>query len=173
MQQLFRAFLLPSFLLLAYISQLQAEPVEEPIIGLIEEHIKEPIKEPWEAAAPEADDPKVNWLDGSQGYLTDQTQILANWKNSFFGDSDYDPEQAQSIIRIELEHDWNSDDGGSFCSKIRGRLHMPRLSKRLSLVFSGDEEQEGNFSDTLPVQQEDDRIGFQFAGRETSKSRFD
>ena len=42
---------------------------------------------------------------------------------------------------------------------------MPRLSKRLSLVFSGDEEQDGNFSDTLPGQQEDDRIGFQFSGR--------
>ena len=177
LQPIFRAFLLPSFLLLAYSSQLQAEPVEEPIIELIEELIEEPIEEPveepWEAAAPEADDPKVNWLDGSQGYLTDQTQILANWMDSFFGDSDYDSEQAESIIRIELEHDWNSEDGSSFGSKIRGRVHMPRLSKRLSLVFSGDEEQDGNFSDTLPGQQEDDRIGFQFAGRETSKSRFD
>jgi len=34
--------------------------------------------------------------------------------DSFFGDSDYDSEQAQSTIRIELEHDWISDDGGSF-----------------------------------------------------------
>ncbi|MEZ8005703.1 MAG: hypothetical protein QMC54_09775, partial [Pseudomonadales bacterium] len=71
MQPIFRAFLLPSFLLLAYSSQLQAEPVEEPIIELIEEPVEEPIEEPWEAAAPESDDPKVNWLDGSQGYLTD------------------------------------------------------------------------------------------------------
>lgn len=114
LQPIFRAFLLPSFLLLAYRSQLQAEPVEDSIIEPMMEPIEELIEEPWEAAAPEADDPKVNWLDGSQGYLTDQTHILANWMNSFFGDSDYDSEQAQSTIRIELEHDWISDDGGSF-----------------------------------------------------------
>ena len=46
LQPIFRAFLLPSFLLLAYSSQLQAEPVEEPIIELIEELIEEPIEEP-------------------------------------------------------------------------------------------------------------------------------
>ena len=78
LQPIFRAFLLPSFLLLAYSSQLQAKPVEESIIEPMMEPIEELIEEPWEAAAPEADDPKVNWLDGSQGYLTDQTQILAN-----------------------------------------------------------------------------------------------
>ena len=114
LQPIFRAFLLPSFLLLAYRSQLQAEPVEDSIIEPMMEPIEELIEEPWKAAAPEADDPKVNWLDGSQGYLTDQTHILANWMNSFFGDSDCDSKQAQSTIRIELEHDWISDDGGSF-----------------------------------------------------------
>ena len=46
LQPIFRAFLLPSFLLLAYSSQLQAQPVEEPIIELIEEPIEEPAMEP-------------------------------------------------------------------------------------------------------------------------------
>ena len=50
---------------------------------------------------------------------------------------------------------------------------MPRLSKRLSLVFSGDEEENGNFDDLLPGQEEDDRIGLQLLERETSKSRLD
>ncbi|MDG1205406.1 MAG: hypothetical protein P8N51_08540 [Pseudomonadales bacterium] len=53
-----------------------------------------PVEEDWEAAAPDSDDPKVNRLDGSHGYLTNQTQTLANWMDSFFGDTDYDSEQA-------------------------------------------------------------------------------
>ena len=135
--------------------------------------LAESIEDDWEAAAPEPDDPKVNWLDGSHDYLTNRTQTLANWMDSFFGDSNYDSEQAESIIRIELERDWNSDDDSGFGAKIRGRVHLPKLSKRLSLVFSGDEEEEGRFDDRLPAQEEDDRIGLQFSGKETSRSRFD
>ena len=150
-------FLLPALFLSSYSHSLLAEPVEEE----------------WEAAAPESNDPKVNWLDGSHGYLTNQTQALANWMDSFFGDTDYDSEQAESVIRIELESDWDSEDGNSFGSKIRGRVHMPRLSKKLSLVFSGDEDEDGSFTDRLPGQEEEDRIGLQFSGRETSRSRFD
>ena len=61
--------------------------------------------EDWEAAAPASDDPELNWLDNSQAYLTNQTQALANWMDSFFGDSIYDAEQPESILRIELEDD--------------------------------------------------------------------
>lgn len=135
--------------------------------------LAETVEEEWEAAAPEPDDPKVNWVDGSHDYVANQTQALANWMDSFFGDANYDSEQAESIIRIELEQDWDNDGGGSFGSKIRGRVHMPRLSKRLSLVFSGDEDEEGNFEDLLPGQEEDDQIGLQLSGRETARSRFD
>ncbi len=129
--------------------------------------------EGWEAASPEPDDPQVHWLDNSHLYLTDRTQALANWMDSFFGDTEYDSEQAESIVRVELSEDWNNLEGGSTRVKIRGRVHLPRLSKRLSLVFNADEEDEGAFDDLVPGQQEEDRVGLQLRGRETKRSRFD
>ena len=77
---IFCTFLLQALFLHSYSNPLHAEPIEE---------------DEWEAAAPEPDNPKVNWLDSSHGYLTNQTQTLANWMDSFFGDENYDSEQAE------------------------------------------------------------------------------
>ncbi len=127
----------------------------------------------WEAAAPEANDPQVNWADSSQAYLSNRTQALVNWMDSFFGDTTYDTEQPESILRLELDQDWTSQDGNSTGVKIRGRVHLPNLSNRISLVFSGDEEDVNISEELAPGEEEEDRIGLQFVGLNTKRSRFD
>lgn len=128
--------------------------------------------EDWEGTGPEPDDPTVNWMDTSHLYLTNQTQALANWMDSFFGDETYDAEQAESIIRLEFIEDYNHVDGGSFRTKVRGRVHLPRLSKRMSLTFSGEDDDDPLANEFLPTSDEDS-IGLQYNRRTSKTGRLD
>jgi hypothetical protein len=93
----------------------------------------------WTADVPSGDEVPVNWLDNSHAYLTNQTQSLAGWMDGFFGDPEHDADKAESFIRLELIEDWHSVDDNDLKLKIRGRVQLPMLSKRLALVFSGEE----------------------------------
>lgn len=130
--------------------------------------------EDWDAAGPEPDDPNVNWLSNSHLYLSNQTQALTNWMDSFFGDETYDAEQAESLIRIEFIEDWHSIDSNKFKVKIRGRVHLPKISQRLSLVFNGEEDVEDRTNDFDRLN--DDSIGLQYSpgkADNSEKSRLD
>ena len=124
----------------------------------------------WDAYMPEEDEAPINWLDNSHAYLTNQTQSLAGWMDAFFGDSAHDAEIAESFLRLEVIEDWNSEDGNNSRIKVRGRVQMPRLSKRLSLVFSGEENE---FGEEDFDRDKDDSIGLQFRAAETALTRSD
>ena len=68
---------------------------EESLEEIKEEHIAEDI----------------NWVDDSHAYVTDQAQALTEWLDEFFGDPDYDLENAESLRRLELSAAWESDAG--------------------------------------------------------------
>jgi hypothetical protein len=124
----------------------------------------------WDAYMPEEDEAPINWLDNSHAYLTNQTQSLAGWMDAFFGDPAHDAEIAESFLRLEVIEDWNSEDGNKSKIKIRGRVQMPRLSRRLSLVFSGDEDEAGERDFD---REEKDNVGLQFRAADTSLTRTD
>jgi hypothetical protein len=124
----------------------------------------------WDAYMPEEDEAPINWLDNSHAYLTNQTQSLAGWMDGFFGDPAHDAEIAESFVRLEVIEDWNSEDGNNSRIKIRGRVQMPRLSKRLSLVFSGEENEAGEEDFD---REKDDSVGLQFRAAETKLTRSD
>jgi len=127
-----------------------------------EEEILEEIKE-------ENIGEDINWVDDSHAYVTDQAQALTEWMDEFFGDPTYDLEKAESLLRLELIDDWESDDGHDLKVRLRGKLQLPKVSRRLNLVFSGEDSD---------FQDEDDRsvedaIGLQYELREGGRSRID
>lgn len=109
------------------------------------------------------------WVDRSHAYASDQAQALAEWMDDYFGDSEYDLEQAESQLRIELIDDWESKDGHDFKVRLRGKMQLPKISKRLALVFSGEES---DLNDETDAQLEDS-VGLQFNLNEDKKSRYD
>ncbi len=138
--------------------------------GLMADEDDEDQPGTWNAYMPEEDEAPVNWLDNSHAYLTNQTQSLAGWMDAFFGDPAHDAEIAESFVRVEIIEDWNSEDGNKSKLRIRGRVQLPRLSKRLSLVFRGEEDE---FGESGFDREPDDNVGLQFRGGETSLTRFD
>ena len=132
----------------------------------------------WEAPEPESDpvpepeDPNdipINWVDSSHSYATDQAQALTEWMDNFFGDPNYDIEKAESLVRLEWVNDWDEEDNYNTKLRLRGKLQLPRVSKRLNLVFSGED------GDTLSDddRQNEDRVGLLYNVAERKRSRVD
>ena len=125
--------------------------------------------EGWQAAAPrDPNEPPINWVDTSHAYATNQAQVLTEWMDNFFGDPNYDLEKAESLLRLEWTNAWDEKDNYNTKIRLRGKLQMPRVSKRLNLVFSGED------GDKLGDDRDhDDRVGLLFKMNERKRSRVD
>jgi hypothetical protein len=141
----------------------------------------------WEAAAPDEElteesqqgplpddtpsdeEAPVNWVDDSHAYATNQAQALTEWMDNFFGDPNYDLEKAESLLRLEFVSDWDEEDGNDFKVRLRGKVQLPRISRRLNLVFAGED---GNELDE-EERREEDTIGLNYEIRENQKGRLD
>ncbi len=124
----------------------------------------------WTADAP--DDPNdisINWVDSSHAYATDQAQALTEWMDDFFGDPNYDIEKADSLVRLEWVNDWDEEENYNTKLRLRGKLQLPRISKRLNLVFSGED------GDALSEDERDnaDLVGLLYNVAERKRSRLD
>ncbi len=121
---------------------------------------------------PWADDPNdvpINWVDTSHAIVTNRAQELTEWMDAFLGDPEYNAEQAESFLRLEAINEWDEDDGNSFRLRLRGKVQLPKISRRVNLVFAGDE------GDDLTEEERraEDRVGLQYKVREGGRSRFD
>lgn len=88
----------------------------------------------------EADLP--SWIDEAHIDATTRAQALAQWTDSFFGSPIQDAERSDTFIRLIPENDWDAKDGSDIKLRVRGQVHLPAISRRLDLVFVGDEDDE-------------------------------
>ena len=109
------------------------------------------------------------WVDDSYDFVTSRTDALAVWLDSFFGTVTSDMESADSVLRLRTEYEWNQEDGEDYKVRLRGKVDLPRLDERLSLVFSEEDEER---QEVIPNSAgNDDDVGLQFRVRERSRSR--
>jgi hypothetical protein len=113
--------------------------------------------------------PPVTWVDHGHAVMTNQAQALTEWMDAFFGDPNYNLEQAESFLRLEAFSEWDEEDGVDLKLRLRGKVQLPKISKRLNLFFAGEE------GDTLTEEErnQEDQIGIQYRVREGTRSRFD
>lgn len=135
------------------------------------EEMVEDAVEGWEGDLPaDPGAPEQNWLDESHAYATERAQALTQWMDDYFGDPNYELEAAESFLRLDLNSDWDQDDGNNNRVRLRGKLQLPKISRRLNLVFadeSGDE-----FADR-DERRLDDNVGLVYEVSESKRSRFD
>jgi len=117
--------------------------------------------------APEA--PVETWVDDSYAYVTSRTDSLAVWLDSFFGTVTSDMESADSVLRLRTDFEWDEEDGEDYKVRLRGKVDLPRLDERLSLVFSEEDEER---EEVIPNSAgHDDDVGLQYRVRERQSSR--
>ncbi|MDX1558522.1 MAG: hypothetical protein R3193_06425 [Marinobacter sp.] len=123
-----------------------------------DESAEEEVFAGWEAAEPEADDDeRLTWIDTSHAVATGRAQALTNWMDDYFGDPEYISEEPQSQLRLEFIDAYDGEDGNDFKVRVRGSLQLPKVSRRLRLVFSGEDsefqsEEERSVEDEVKIQ---------------------
>jgi hypothetical protein len=129
--------------------------------------------EGWEAAAPgDPNEPADNWVDSSHNYATDQAQALTEWMDAYFGEPNYELESAESLLRLDFTTKWDQQKSTDNNVRLRGKLQLPRISKRLNLVFSDQSGDEIDLDDTSE-RKLDDSVGLLYEVSQSRRSRFD
>ena len=78
-----------------------------------------------------------NWVDQQHGATSRGLDRFAQRMDSWFGTPD--PNQpASAALRIMLDTEWNKHDDFSVKPRIRGRVKLPVLENKLSVVFGDD-----------------------------------
>lgn len=90
------------------------------------------------------------WFDRKQKSIRNWTDRTAHRLDGWFGETN--PEKpATASLRVILDNDWNKHDGYELKPRIRGRIKLPTLENKLSVVFgddSLDNEIQGNIAIT-------------------------
>lgn len=126
----------------------------------------------WQGNIPaDPNNPHDTWVDDSHSYATEQAQALTQWMDNYFGEPNYEIEAAESFLRLDFSTDWDQDDGLNNQIRLRGKLQLPRVSRRLNLVFSDESGDE--FDPDRNERKLDDNVGLVYEVAENNRSRFD
>ncbi|MEE4279196.1 MAG: hypothetical protein V2I82_12075 [Halieaceae bacterium] len=117
-----------------------------------------------------AQTPAPHWVDTSHQFATNRAQAMVQWMDDFFGAQVRDAERADSFIRAIFIDDWDARDAHDLRVRLRGQVSLPKISKRVDLVFSGEEAEQ-----TLTEEERgsENDIGVRVNFRDDVRSRFD
>ena len=96
---------------------------------------------------PTAETEDRTWIDRKQRTIREWTDRTSVKIDDWFGE--IDPEKrASATIRFMLDNYWNEYDNYEVKPRIRGKIKLPSLEKRLSLVF-GDDTLDDEFDNNI------------------------
>lgn len=118
----------------------------------------------------ESDD---DWLEGGKDYAARKANEMTQWVDNFFGNDERDSEQAESRLRLRTIYNWDERLDNEIKIRIGGKVSLPQISKRLDLVFRGEDMDD--FSNNGVEDPSEDRVGLQLqvGPKEDKKYRFD
>jgi hypothetical protein len=123
-----------------------------------------------EAVQRSGDPQSPHWVDSSHAYATNRTQALAQWMDDFFGAPVRDAERADTFVRVIAVDDWESRDGHDPKVRLRGQVNLPKISERVDLIFSGEENEQ---TLTEAERSAENDVGVRFNFRDSDRTRFD
>lgn len=117
----------------------------------------------------------LGWLDNTQRVSSERVNLLANQIDRFFGVPRSDLEAPYSSLRLSLNNGWTEAEGSEQYMRLRGRVYLPRLNERLSLVFSEDQGEGEDFYNANPTgtSPENTRLNVELNLDEDKNSRLD
>lgn len=125
-----------------------------------------------ESATSQLEDEEETWLDSGHGYVTEKADDLTRWFDSYFGSTEADQNVASSRLRLRVTMEEDEREGTNFRVSVGGKVNLPQISKRLDLVFRGDDP-----ADDINGQQDQSQspiaLQLQVGKREDTRHRFD
>ncbi len=117
----------------------------------------------------------LGWLDNTQASASRRANSLANRVDRFFGSERSDLEAAYSSLRLGTELRWTEGEGFDPRVRLRGRLYLPRINDRISLIFSEDKGEGSSYYDEneLLNEPQSTRVNLEVNLGEDDNNRFD
>ena len=123
--------------------------------------------------ADEAIESEEDWLEDGQDYASRKANEMTQWVDNFFGNDERDLEQAESRLRLRTIYNWDERLDNEIKLRLGGKVSLPQISKRLDLVFRGEDMDD--FSDDGAEDPSEERVGLQLqvGPKDIKKYRFD
>ena len=81
----------------------------------------------------------TSWMDTGHGLVTERADDLTQWFDAYFGGGDSEDTEAYSRLRLRVSNEWDERLGNDVRFRLGGKVNLPQISKRLDLVFQGDD----------------------------------
>ena len=129
-----------------------------------------------ELSCRDEDDLPESWLDRSHSFLSQRLCEPAAWFDGFFGDPrSFEETPVGTFIRVRNGLQWDQTEGWSAATRVRANISLPRVSERVRLLITRDDDLSGDFRDGSSVDDRDDRtrLGLRFIASEQARSQLD
>jgi hypothetical protein len=133
---------------------------------------EEPPGTPAEGLAP-GDEQTGDWVDTGHDYVADGANRLVQWMDDFYGTEQADFEAASSRIRVRFAYQYDEIKEEDFKVRLRGKVQLPKLSKRLALVIEGEDGDDFDSNRGPGNEDDDSQVGLQYKLGESGRNRFD
>lgn len=111
---------------------------------------------------------EVTWLDRNQYRIQHWVDQRAYQIDDWFGQPD--PNQpASATLRVLLDQRWNEHDGYEIEPRLRGKIILPTLEKKLSVVF-GDDSLDNELRNNIAITNENAPTDQHFDGKKIRES---
>lgn len=124
----------------------------------------------------DADERPESWLDRSHSYISERLCEPAAWFDGFFGDDrSFEETPIGTFIRVRNAAEWDQDGGLGYGLSIRASIVLPRVSDRIRLLVTRDDDFSGETRSEPALGDGSDRtrLGLRFIASERSRSQLD
>jgi len=111
------------------------------------------------------------WVDEAHAEATNRAEAIAQWTDAFFGAPALDAERTDTFLRLIVGDEWNRKEGHDLKFRARGQVQLPRISRRLHLVFEGEPEDDNLAGEDSASRSED--AGLRLNVRNRKRVRLD
>lgn len=94
----------------------------------------------------------LSWIDRRQKSIRQWADRTAQRIDGWFGEG-YEDETAKATLRVIFDNKWNKYDDYEFKPRIRGKIDLPTLERKLSLVF-GDDSLDNEIDNNIAITNE-------------------
>lgn len=92
------------------------------------------------------------WIDRKQLQIKNWADRTSHKIDNWFGETD-PKEPASASLRVLLDNSWNKHDGYEIKPRIRGKIKLPTLERKVSLVF-GDDSLDNELENNVAINNE-------------------
>lgn len=116
----------------------------------------------------------TDWSEESRNYISNSADVLVQWIDDFFGDSQQSSESEATFMRLRTSGFVRHDAASTLRISLRGKVYLKNLDDRLSLLFSDEDEiSNQNSSDVSELRNESTDVALQYTEIDSLRHRLD